>query len=495
MSEPKTFLHYATDGNLAEGAYDASGDPGEAGFNLADVSTQAAADSLPAGDQALIWLDGSAGATTAFQSAVNSMATDDKVFGFFIGESVTSADTANIKAAADYIHAHAAGKIVYITSGNTGSQDAPSYDTTPSNTDADYTGLNAYPNETDTGYDSNVIPNAVSAAESNGWSASTIIPVYQAFGGVDDWALPTATQEATIFSQWAAAGIVTPAFDQADNWRPSSGTGIAGSTSLETAFAAHNTLTAPSTSIHYSPNGNFANGGYNDAGDPGSVGFNLADVSSQAVADSLPSGVNGLMFLPNTGDTAGFESVINATASDSKVWGYYLGDDVDPSGTATIKAEVDYIHAHAPDKMNFILPDNLGSDTSPSAAFGPSDVDMTTSKDLVGVDPYPVQSGFTGGMDLSIIATRVSAWESAGWSDSQMVPLYQAFGNYGNGDWVMPTAAQETAILADWQSLLPNPVFDYAYSWGEQTAGSPAHADTALVDSASLQKVFAAHNA
>lgn len=487
MSQPVTFRHAAFGGNLANGGFNAAGDPGTDGFNLADVSSQSDADSLPTGVQGIVFIDGTAGATTAFQTAINAMASDGKIDGFFLGDGVTSAETANIKAAADYVHAHASGKYVFITADNSGTPDSPSYAATPSNTDADYVGLDAFPSET-SGYDSNVIPNAVSAAESAGWSASSIIPVYQAFGGTGDWALPTSTQEGTILSQWYSAGITNPAFDTAANWTPSSGSGISSSTSLQSVFSSHNALTAPSTSLHYTPNGNFANGGYDSAGDPGPLGFNVADVSSQATADGLPSGDSGLLFLPITGDTSGFESVINATASDSKIWGYYLGDDATSGDEANIKAEVDYIHTNAPSKMNFIVADNTGSDTSPTAAFGPSAVDMTTSKDLVGVDPYPVQSGFTGGMNLDTINDRVTAWENAGWSDSQMVPIYQDFGNYGTGDWVLPTPAQEAAILQRWQSLLPNPTLDMAYSWGQQLS------DDSLSASPALQQVSGYHN-
>jgi Ca-dependent carbohydrate-binding module xylan-binding len=53
----------------------------------------------------------------------------------------------------------------------------------------------------------------------------------------------------------------------------------------------------PVTSLHYAANANFATGSYNAAGDPGSDGFNLADVGSAAAADSLPSGVKGLVWL------------------------------------------------------------------------------------------------------------------------------------------------------------------------------------------------------
>src|SRR5207247_4122277 len=53
----------------------------------------------------------------------------------------------------------------------------------------------------------------------------------------------------------------------------------------------------------------------------------------------------------------------------------------------------------------------------------------------------------------------------------------------------LPPASQERQILATWGPLVPNPVFDYAYSWGTQNS------DQALEGSTTLQAVFSAHNA
>jgi len=488
---PQTFLHYAVDGNVVNnsGTYSLADAP--YGFNLADVSNQSDADNLPSQYNSILYLGATGGLTTAFENTISATASDPRIIGYNVAK-VDSTNAANVKSEIDYIHANAPGKFAFITASNSGSPTSPSYYATPTNTDADYVTANVWP-ATTSGFDTSIIGDAVSTLETDGWNVGQIIPSYQAEGNVANFAVPTQTQEEAIISAWGSV-VPTPKFDYAQTYGVvGSDTAIQNDTTLQAVFSAHNTLNAPSTSLHYSPNGNFANGNYDSAGDPGSDGFNLADVSSQSLADSLPTGDKALMFLPITGDTSGFESTIGATASDSNIYGYYLADDATSSDTANLKAEVDYIHTNAPTKMVFILPTNTGSDTSPVAAFGPSAVDMTTSKDLVGVDPYPVQSGFSGGMNLDIINDRVTAWENAGWSDSQMVPWYQAFGNYGSGDWVMPTDSQEVALMNRWQDLLPNPAFDIAYSWGEQTPSGFGH-DTALVDSASLQKVFAAHN-
>src|SRR5205085_2691189 len=55
--------------------------------------------------------------------------------------------------------------------------------------------------------------------------------------------------------------------------------------------------------------------------------------------------------------------------------------------------------------------------------------------------------------------------------------------------WTLPTASQEQQILATWGSVVPQPAFDYAYSWGVQNS------DAALEDTPALQSVFASHNA
>ena len=73
------------------------------------------------------------------------------------------------------------------------------------------------------------------------------------------------------------------------------------------------------------------------------------------------------------------------------------------------------------------------------------------------------------------------------------MPVYQTFGggswvDDGGGSYLLPTADQESEILSTWGSLVPTPVFDYAYSWGSQNG------DVALGTTPSLQSVFQGHN-
>ena len=241
-------------------------------------------------------------------------------------------------------------------------------------------------------------------------------------------------------------------------------------------------MTDPITNLHLAANANFVNGQYV----PGADGFNLADVSSVDELSLLPAGDKAMVWLGmGNGVTPAFEAAVNQFIGHSNVYGFYLVDEPDPStiSAANLKAESDYIHAVDPGAKTFITLQNMGTVTNPVFNYTPANTDI----DLFGLDPYPIRTEYPGGANYSIIPTAVAAAEAAGIPQADLVPVYQAFG--ANGDWVMPTAAQEQQILSTWGSVLPHPAFDYAYSWGVQNG------DTALSGDPTLQQVFAAHNA
>jgi len=170
-------------------------------------------------------------------------------------------------------------------------------------------------------------------------------------------------------------------------------------------------------------------------------------------------------------------------------------DEPDPTGTwnplcpaANLMAESDWIHANVPGAKTFIAMMNMGTNDSPTYAgtYNP----VNSHIDLYGLDPYPCRQDMNGSCDYSWITKSVAAAEASGVPRGSMVPIYQAFGggNWG-GDYAVPTSSQEQQILSIWASLVPNPVFDYAYSWGAQNS------DQALEGSTALQAVFSAHNA
>jgi hypothetical protein len=244
MSEPQTSLHYAANGNLVNNQYA----PGADGFNLADVSSLSALDSLPTGVKGLIWLGNSNGADAAFQSAVNQYVGDPKLYGFYLADepNPTGLSAATLKAESDYIHAHVPGAKTFMVMENMGTPDNPSYANTynPANTDIDLFGLDPYPirPQFSGGADYSVIPAAVNAAEAEGIPLSEIVPVYQAFGGggYSSWTMPTAAQEQQILQTWGAS-VPSPSFDYTYSWGVQDGdSSLSGSPTLQQVFAAHN---------------------------------------------------------------------------------------------------------------------------------------------------------------------------------------------------------------------------------------------------------------
>jgi hypothetical protein len=79
VSDPQTTPHYAPNANLVGDTYA----PGADGFNLADVSSVGAANELPNGVQALVWLGYTGGDTASFQSMVAPFIGDPKVYAFY----------------------------------------------------------------------------------------------------------------------------------------------------------------------------------------------------------------------------------------------------------------------------------------------------------------------------------------------------------------------------------------------------------------------------
>jgi hypothetical protein len=255
----------------------------------------------------------------------------------------------------------------------------------------------------------------------------------------------------------------------------------------------------PVTVRHYASNSNFdSSGTYTPATD----GFNIADLSSVSTLNSLPGGEQGLIWIGQCGGaTTTFVNAITPFIGNPKVFGFYLMDepDPDPAGIygaycsqANLKAESDWIHVNDAGAKTFVVLQNMGSPISPDFTVGGGYNPANTGIDLYGDDPYPCRAGYygtNGGCDYARIGASVNAVIASGVPLADIVPVYQAFGGGGYLTYVLPSAAQETQLLATWAGLTPSPVFDYAYSWGSQNN------DTALAQSPQLQSVFGLHNA
>jgi hypothetical protein len=245
---------------------------------------------------------------------------------------------------------------------------------------------------------------------------------------------------------------------------------------------------------HFAVNGNFDPGGRFV---PRDYGFNLADVSSAEVLDSLPRDVMGLMWIGACdGADARFRGLVESVIDHPKLFGFYLMDDPDPSGrwrrpckAEGLRAESDWIHARRAGIVTFIALMNIGTSAAPDfdLSLGPDNSHV----DLFGIAPYPCRRDWPE-CDFAMIGRFVEAGRRIGISDAAVVPIYQTF---GGGEWRsegggyrLPDPAELRRILDLWRERIAHPVFDYAYSWGTQKS------DKALATSAPLLDVLKRHN-
>jgi hypothetical protein len=234
------------------------------GYNLLD--TGPAPDelaTLPAGTQALVWL-GSLGDDTCatpsytfaqFTAAVDRLKGDPRVYGYFLADEPhpRSCPTAvaDIRARADYIHAHDPTHKSFIVVLDGTNQCGGTYGCEfdalrPAASHVDLIGLDPYPcNVNSSTCDYSKIDDTVHRAEAHGIATSAIVPVFQTFGqacaGTAYYRLPSATELGTMLSHWAAV-IPHPAFDYTYTWghQGSACPTLVDSGTLQAVMRAHN---------------------------------------------------------------------------------------------------------------------------------------------------------------------------------------------------------------------------------------------------------------
>jgi hypothetical protein len=304
--------------------------------------------------------------------------------------------------------------------------------------------------------------------------------------------------------------------------------GVAALMAVVAGYAVYSALSRPSSAakttrtLHYAPNvrGRMA--------DAAGLGFDLFDVNGGAshpaavnrAIDSLPRGAKALVWVGNLGNaptgsrcpapgfsTGQFRALVDALRGNRRVYGYYLADEphptVCPRAAADIKARADFIHAAAPGQKAFIVVAGgsiCGADPGCEyRALQPS----RTHVDLVGLDPYPCHydsSGDAVSCDDSMIAARVEAATANGIPASSIVPVYQAFGQARRSDgkavyYRMPSAGELASMLSVWHSLVPDPAFDYFYTFGVQCSASSCPAPQAIINTPEIRGVVRSHNA
>lgn len=257
-ASPPVTRHYAPNAN-----FDANGHfaPGDAGFNLSDVSKVQQLALLPDGVLGLVWVGRCAGVDAAFIAAVTPFLGHPKVFGFYLMDDPDPVwwhgrrcAAEHLKAEADWIRARAPAARTFIMLMNLGTSKDPSFANSynPGNSHVDLFGLSPYPCRTELEVcDFAMIRRYIDAAEAAGIPLEKIVPGYQTFGG-GSWsdgdggryAVPSDVHEKAILASWASV-IGRPVFDYAYSWGSQRGDkALENSPDLRAVFAGHNAANA-----------------------------------------------------------------------------------------------------------------------------------------------------------------------------------------------------------------------------------------------------------
>ena len=267
---------------------------------------------------------------------------------------------------------------------------------------------------------------------------------------------------------------------------------------------------------------------HGDIADLIALGFNLFDLtgsktdptSTLALVNALPEGTQALVWLGNMDNAPigqscpppgfsddEFKAQVDILANSPKVFGYNLADEPHPprcpDAANAIKTRSEYIHTHAPGQKTYITILD-GSNMCPEGegceyyALRPE----ITHVDLIGIDPYPCHFDSAGQpvtCDTSKISQRVQVAVANGIPISAIVPVFQAFGQEGRLDgksiyYRTPTTAEFQDMLNLWKSLVPNPIFDFVYTWGIQCTENNCPAPQSLKNHPEMQLLIKEHN-
>ncbi|MDX6302025.1 MAG: hypothetical protein QOF53_3239 [Nocardioidaceae bacterium] len=219
LPAPTTTHHFVA--NL----HGAAAEPRRTGFNIFDTgSSSQQVDALPTGVRAMVWLGQKCPtvADAAFRSTVQRLATDPRVFGYYLSDEPHVADCPQGALAL----ASRAGYIRQVTGGKQRSfivlskpEDYPAF--RPRISLVDMVGIDPYPcSVPNPGCAFDKIDEKVALA-TRSIALSHIVPVYQAFGQSaaesNYYTLPTAAQMSTMLAHWARL-VPHPKMDYAYGW-------------------------------------------------------------------------------------------------------------------------------------------------------------------------------------------------------------------------------------------------------------------------------------
>lgn len=215
-----------------------------------------------------------------------------------------------------------------------------------------------------------------------------------------------------------------------------------------------------------------------------SVGFNLADVSTQIALRELPEGMKGVYWLGNGYNLEcswrlsdrHVTNIVMAIKDNPKFSGvYFISDEphpaVCPDAPQRLAERSALIHSLDPRARTFTVV--LNSSSAPTEF-----AQLKDSADYIGVDPYPCNFKNEGtGCNYAALRERIDQALAAGIPSTRIVPVLQTFGQICTSSrgkyspyYRLPTVVETEIMLGIWDEKVPvkDRPFDMAYSWGKQ---------------------------
>ena len=147
-----------------------------------------------------------------------------------------------------------------------------------------------------------------------------------------------------------------------------------------------------------------------------------------------------------TGNNGFIRYVVNVVKNHPAVWGYYIGDEVDPSDHGAMKrALADVVHQLDPTHPRLFI-DNAGESTSVWHGNSP----FFDTAEVIGTDFYPVghRPPYPTIHQTAAVAGGIQAYADAHGEDGAIVLQAFSFSNYGISDAPYPTASQMESMLS-----------------------------------------------
>jgi len=150
----------------------------------------------------------------------------------------------------------------------------------------------------------------------------------------------------------------------------------------------------------------------------------------------------------NCTDNNGFiRYVVNLVKNHPAVWGYYIGDEVDPGDHDTMKSALaDVVHQLDPKHLRLFI-DTPGHATAVWHGNSP----FYDTADVIGTDFYPIRDNSPGYPTIDqtdAVASGTQAYADANKEDSAMVLQSFSYSEYKESGLPYPTANQMESMLS-----------------------------------------------